>query len=467
MGAAAENITDDIKYNLIPTIKDFHQSGAQIRCIVGPVGSGKTTGATWEICYYLPHFLFQTHRIKKTRWLVLRNTYSELRDTTLKTIFEWFPWGEFRSQAMEYTLYYPDQDITVELLFRSCDRPDDVKKFKSLELTGYWIDESIEVADEVKRMLKNRIGRYPRKSPVRFGVETTNPPDVEHTTYSQFAWTTPPPGPMPQGKPLEGHVGFWQPPRENEANLRAGYYDDLIKDYADNPDWIDMYVNGKPGQLVRGRLVYANFVRTLHVAEQSLIWDGQQLYRGWDHNGTTPACIVVCPVTPTRLHIYREFVTVQENIVDFTRRVLVECAEAFPGGRFVDVGDPAGRARFSTRSGGFTSNTDLMRDECGVHMIDGEQTFRVRVNCVDQALLRRDGVLIDPSCIRLINGFLGGYHYPELAGMPGVYKKDPEKNKFSHIHDALQYALTRLYVSSGAKVAESDCYPDEIREEVY
>jgi hypothetical protein len=469
-------MSDEITYNLIPTIKDFHECPAQIRAVVGPVGSGKTTGATWEICYYLPHFLYGKYGMKKTRWAIVRNTSIELRDTTLRTVQEWFSWGNWKTQAMILGLEYPilndkglttGENIEVELLFRACDNEKHVRQFKSLELTGYWIDESIEVSDSTKKMLKNRIGRYPRKSPVRFGIETTNPPDVEHTMYSQFAWTTPPPGPIPSGKPLENHAGFWQPPRENEANLRPGYYDDLIRDYADNPDWIEMYVDGKPGQLVRGRLVYHNFDRRIHVAEEPLIWDSQPLYRGWDNSGNTPACIVVCPVSASQLHILREFVTDRENIVDFTNRVILTCNQFFPGAKYVDYGDPAGEARFSRREGGFTSNADLQASECGVVVLPSEQNFTARVNAVDQALMKRDGVLIDPVCVRLINGFLGGYHYPEMQGMTGVYKKDPEKNKYSHIHDSLQYVAVRLYRSASPEVSEDDLYPEEAYEEVY
>ena len=61
---------------------------------------------------------------------------------------------------------------------------------------------------------------------------------------------------MPETEPLKNHFGFWQPPRENEANLRAGYYDDLIQDYKDHIDWLEMYVEGKPGVIVTGKLVY-------------------------------------------------------------------------------------------------------------------------------------------------------------------------------------------------------------------
>ena len=235
-------MTDEvIKYNPIPTIQRFHESSAPIRCIVGPVGSAKTTGAAWEICYYIPYYMFQEFGIKKTRFVIVRNSYSELIDTTQKTIFEWFPFGKHLKQRQTYTIIYPDDGVEVELMFRSCDRPQDVKKFKSLEITGYWIDESIEVAQEVKKMLKNRIGRFPKKSPARYGIETTNPPDVEHPTYSEFEWDTPPPGPVSSIKPKKNHIGFWQPPRENDINLRQNYYNDLVTDYADSPDWISMY----------------------------------------------------------------------------------------------------------------------------------------------------------------------------------------------------------------------------------
>lgn len=433
--------------------------------------SGKTSGASWETQRYIPFFLFKRYGIRKTCGVVVRNTYSELIDTTQKTLFEWFPWGNYESGRKVYTLKWdaPDggEPIEIETLFRSCDRPEDVKKFKSLELTWYWVDESIEVADEIKRMLKNRIGRYPRKSPVRFGIETTNPPDVEHITYSQFKWATPPPGPVPTGVPLAKHVGFWQPPFENVDNLRPGYYKDLMADYADNPDWVEMYIKGMPGQLIRGKLVYQNFLRDYHVANAPLRWNGQDLYRGWDNSGNTPACIVVSPVTAQQLHVFKEFTTVRENIVDFGNRVKVECNVAFPNAKWIDYGDPAGKAKFSTKEGTFTSNVTLMNDECGIYVISGEQNFKIRVNVVDQALLKRNGILIDPSCIRLINGFLGGYHYPELQNMPGSFKKEPAKNKYSHIHDSLQYVLTRLHVSAAPPVSDQDIYPELLEEPTY
>lgn len=451
---------DGIVYKAIPTLRKFHESTAPFRCVVGPVGSGKTSAASFEICYYIPLFLAKEYKITKTRWVVVRNSYRELTDTTQRTLTEWFP-GEYR--AADNTLIVNGKEgklaWEVEILFRSCDRAKDMKKFKSLDLTGYWIDESIEVADEIKRMLKNRIGRFPKKSPVRYGIETTNPPDVEHPTYSQFAWIEPPPGPVPNKEPLEQHEGFWQPPYENKENLREGYYEDLRRDYRDNPDWIAMYVEGKPGVLVQGKNVYPNFDRTEHVATEPLEYGGQDLYVGWDNSGNTPAAVVVMCPAPFMVHVLEEFHSESVGIVDFTHMVIQTMARNYPTCKEVThYGDPAGAAKYSKREGGFTSNATLQWEQCGIVVHSSEQNFQARIEAVDQQLARRNGLLIDPRATRLINGFLGGYHYPANQAIVGEYLPNVVKNKYSHIHDALQYVMVKLFKPVKREEAEIDIY---------
>jgi len=441
----------ELNYEALPTLRRFHESGAPIRAIVGPVGSGKTSAATMEICKYLPEFIFDAYGIMHTRWVVIRNTYRELMDTTVKTIKDpeigWFPNGEYKKSEETYTIRF-GKGFSVELLFRACDRPDHVKHLKSLELTGGWIDEAIEVPAEIKKMLKNRIGRYPKACPVRFLVETTNPPDIEHPIYSEYAWETPPPGPIPPRKPLENHVGFWQPPGENNRNLRPGYYQDLRNDYQGDPDWIDMYIDGKPGMVIRGKLVYNNFDRSYHVAKERLIWNKGLLYRGWDNSGNSPACVVLQMPQLQELQVLAEFHSDKENIIDFADRVTAELNLRYPNADYQDWGDPAGENEYSTRRSialakGFTSNAQLMREECGVEVMPSEQNFQARIESVEKALNMREGLLIDPSCTRLIDGFLGGYCYPEI-GNTGIYGEKPIKNKYSHVHDALQYAAVRI-----------------------
>lgn len=448
-----EHDTEDInEYKMLKTLRMFHECPAQIRCIVGPVGSGKTTAGAWEICYYLPHFLYETYNMKRTRWVIVRNTYEELIDTTQKTVFEWFGFGKYLKQRKVLTLNY-DNGISVEILFRSCDNPNDVKKFQSLELTGYWVDESIKINQKIKNMLKTRIGRFPKRSPVRFGIETTNPPDVEHPTYTQFAWNIIP-GPIIEGaKPLENHVGFWQPPYENVVNLRPHYYEDLRNDYADYPDWADMYIDGKPGIIVEGKHVYNNFVKDIHVSPVPLKWSKGTLYRGWDNSGNCPACVVGQMPTANHFQLLREFHTDRKNIIDFTDEVVVECNRLWPNAKYEEWADPAGANEFasSSKPGEFTSNAKLMMEECGVATMPSEQNLSARINSVDKQLGKINGFLIDPSCTRIINGFMGGYCYREV-GNTGTYAENPMKNRFSHPHDALQYILVKLTSAPGSNL---------------
>jgi len=438
------------EYLALPTLRRFHECPAQIRAIVGPVGSGKTTAAAWETMYYIPYFLLEHYGIRKTKGVIVRGTYAELIDTTQRTVFDWFSWGRYFKQPKNYYLAYPDNGPEIEVLFRSCDRPEDVKKFKSLEITWYWIDESIEVSRDVKLMLRNRIGRFPTKSPVRFGIETTNPPDVEDPTYSEFTWDTPPPGPVPEGQPKENYIGFWQPPGENDKNLRNNYYADLANDYKDNPDWLEMYIQGKPGVIVKGKLIYHNFKRDYHVAKGPLLWAEGDLIRGWDNSGNVPACVVAQMPTAGRLQILREFWSDKANIGSFAKYVTIECNRLWPGAGYTDYADPAGANKFSTRDGGFTSNAALMHDAAGISVISSEQNLAARINSVDDQLNVIDGMLIDPACTRLINGFLGGYCYPEI-GNTGEYSDHPLKNRFSHVHDALQYICAKVLKSSPSK----------------
>jgi hypothetical protein len=422
------------QYTAIPTLLKFHEDPSQLRCVVGPVGSGKTTAATWEICYLLPKFIFEQYGIRKTKWVVVRNTYPELIDTTQRTLFDWFGWGKYNKQEKNYILRHKE-GFEAEILFRSCDNPDDVKKFKSLELTGYWIDESCEVQDQIKLMLKNRIGRYPAKCPVRFGVETTNPPDTESSTYQDYF-----------GKPLPNHKGFKQPPRENDANLRPGYYDDLIRDYGHNRDWIQRYIMGEWGITIKGKAVYNNFRSSFHVAQEPLIWTGGQLFTGWDNSGNTPACVIVQVPTAGAIQVLRCYHTEKMGIVDFASSVVMQRNVDFPSAEYTEWGDPAGFAKFSRKGGGLTSNVELMKD-VGIKLEPSDQNWLARKEAVETQLGKmvsgEPGLLIDPSCTRLINGFIGGYCYPEI-GVTGHYGDDPVKNKYSHPHDALQYVCVML-----------------------
>jgi hypothetical protein len=51
-------------------------------------------------------------------------------------------------------------------------------------------------------------------------------------------------------------------------------------------------------------------------------------------------------------------------------------------------------------------------------------------------------LLVDPSCDMIRRGFNGRYQFRRLqvVGKEFQYKDVPDKNEYSHLHDALQYA---------------------------
>lgn len=87
---------------------------------------------------------------------------------------------------------------------------------------------------------------------------------------------------------------------------------------------------------------------------------------------------------------------------------------------------------------------DLMRMR-GMSPIPGERSFIRRRKAVEDILRQQQhGAFlynVHERCTMHIEGFEGGYHYPEVSpARGGGFGAIPVKNGFSDIHDALQYA---------------------------
>ena len=132
------------------------------RGIRGPMGSGKSVGCCVEA---LRRALMQKKNkdgIRRSRWAIIRNTNPQLKTTTIKTWLHWFPendWGRFH-WSVPYTHHIKQSDIDLEVIFLALDRPEDVKKLLSLELTGIWINEA-EVPKSIIDACTMRVGRFP------------------------------------------------------------------------------------------------------------------------------------------------------------------------------------------------------------------------------------------------------------------------------------------------------------------
>ena len=85
---------DDLKFNFkkSPTVYDFLQDNSFVRGVVGPVGSGKSYACAAEVFMRaVKQKPSPKDGIKYSRFVVVRNSYPELRTTTIKTWQEIFP----------------------------------------------------------------------------------------------------------------------------------------------------------------------------------------------------------------------------------------------------------------------------------------------------------------------------------------------------------------------------------------
>jgi hypothetical protein len=103
------------------------------------------------------------------------------------------------------------------------------------------------------------------------------------------------------------------------------------------------------------------------------------------------------------------------------------------------IGDPAGQQRAQTDE---RSVFDILKAE-GFRVVAAKTNSIVaRLSAVDKLLTRvadgKPAMLIDPECRELINALRGGYRYKVKSS--GDVEDKPEKNQYSHIADAFQYA---------------------------
>lgn len=437
-----------------PTLTAAMKSKAESVCIVGPVGSGKSSLAVFKIISLIHKY---AKDYPKTRWCVVRNTYRELLDTTLKTYFYWFPhkeyaestwwgdkynasgvsFGEYRASDM--TFVYQNKvdgvDVEAHIMFRSADDAEAIKKFKSMEIAGYHIDEVIEVPKEIKLILDGRC-RYPKGWPRPLSFLTTNPPSERHWVYLDYF--------NPETK-LQGHDGFKQPAGDNAENLPPGYYDRLRAAYANNPDWINRYIEGNWGIQLEGEKVYPEFSTQFHVAQgEYKVNKHIPIIRGFDF-GLTPACVFMQLSPEGILHVFDELQEFNMGIDRFSDKVIMHSKIYYPDMRFFDFADPAGWSKSQTDE---RTCAEIMIGK-GFSPQMGEITFTKRRECVASYLNKvTKGIpcfkIYKEKCPILFDGLSGGYHYPKNKdGI--VVKESPVKNEMSHLQDALQYAVSRMY----------------------
>ena len=450
-------------------IKDFMKDNSFFRGIRGPVGSGKSVACCVEIFRRALAQEPNADGIRRSRWAIIRNTNPQLRTTTIKTWLDWFPehvWGKF-NWSVPYTHKIQTHDLDVEVIFLALDRPEDVKKLLSLEVTGVWVNEAREVSKSIIDAASMRVGRFPS---MKDGGCTwtglicdTNAPEEDHwwpimsgevpvpdhiakeeakmlVKPNNWQFFTQPSG-MVEKKDNEGNVLEYikNSKAENITNMREDYYPNIVQ--GKTKSWIDVYVMNKLGSIQDGKPIYPMFAPDVHVAKEEIpVAASIPVYIGIDF-GLTPACVFGQKIRGRWL-ILQEIVAFDMGIVKFSEILRQELATRYSMCEAIIFGDPAGDFRAQTDE---STPFQILRGAGLLARPAPSNDVSLRLESVQSPLNRmiegQSGLLIDPRCRNIIKGFEGGYQYRRLQVSGERFDDKPEKNHYSHIHDALQYLM--------------------------
>ncbi len=459
-------------YKPTPTQRDYMLDPAYVRVLAGPVGGGKSVTCVHELvrlaCGQAPN----KNNIRKTRAVIVRNTADQLALTTRKTVFDWLPPGQAGQwKAVEKTFILkaalPDGTVVEsEWLFIALDTPDDVRKALSLETTFLWGNEARELHSEVVDGLLGRLNRYPSMKdggPTRScALFDTNMPDED--TWWHDKMENPPSNwaiykqPAAIVRPERYAEMYGEEPSEVLedkdgvqwcVNPGADNYDHLPKEYYPNlipgktEDWLRVYLRSEYGRSLSGTPVYEKtFVADFHVAAsplQPIRGDSYPIVIGVDF-GRTPAAVFKQRDPRGRVLTLGELTSENMGIETFINTKLNPyVAQRFAGCTFVCAPDPAGFAKQQLNE---MTLVDVLKRSGYKCVRPPTNNPELRIQAVERLLNQQlEGkamYLIDSSCEKLIRGFRYGYRYKIKKN--GEMEDRPDKNEFSHIHDANQYA---------------------------
>ena len=516
-----------ITYQASKTGARLHASNKVVRGFLGCVGNGKTVTCVNEMHRLCVLQEPNSDGLRLSKWAIIRNTYDMLETTTLETFRQWIPHDicSISLKPMRGFMDYPLPDgtrVQAKFIFLALDRPDDVRKMLSLEVSGVLINEAKELPYAVLKAARERIGRYPSqvdgyidkddyKAPrdangnyqpcTRKAVlMDTNPPEDDHWWYQLaeegclrsndstqakkavskiFDFFR---GPSPLLKKPDGEYKA-NPKAENIEFLPGGYqyYLDMVA--GNTNDHINVMVLGNYGTIKDGKPVYPQYNDQVHCPEKALgIIEDLPIGLGWD-GGLTPACIIGQQTKRGQLRIISELIAEDMSVRQFARDVVkpflqrnyygIEIAFSFIDPSGGNRGESEAKSSLGILNDEYIDNDDNdIIEPLNMGFETEEAPTNIpsrRIDAVNSYLIKmvdgEPGYLVSRKCPMIRKGKIGGYQYKrvQVAGEE-KFKDKPDKNKYSHPADAEQYLALGFvggYVNDAYNDDEEDDFDDE------
>lgn len=418
------------EYTPLPWQIAMHSADWKHGCFAGGKGGGKTRAGIEELKQCAFEYPGST-------WLIGRKTLPSLKDTTYREFLECTPDELIKDHNKS------DRNVTLindsQFIFRPLD---EVKKFDSLKISGFLIDEADEIDKEIYDTLKSRVRQilivsgkkvYPRYRTILI----LNPCEEDHWIPQTFLHNLPPDSRLFQSSSMD-----------NAENLPPDYVDELKRIYT--PDMQQRMIHGMFGKVHKGRPVFPQFGRGQFIRNIEPLADWP-IYRGWDFGFNNPACIWLQFVNG-QARILAEKVGKKVYLDDFVKeQCLVLQEELFKAPpwnpasgppqapwKFRDFCDPHG----SDESDKGKTSVEIL-NEFGIYPVHRRTRIQEGIKAIKGLMDTMDSsgdpnFLIHPRCNNLIEGLRGGYHRADG-------EEEPEKDGYyDHAMDAMRYPLVHL-----------------------
>ncbi len=452
------------EFNAPPTLAAFMKSEAFGRVAMGPVGSGKTTACIIEL---LRRSVGQTPAAdgnRYTRFAVVRQTLKQLKDTILKDCESWLG-GLGIWKVSEGTFHLNFDDVKSEWVFIPLENSEDQARLLSMQLSGAWLSECIEMDISVLGPVSGRCGRYPsgvRGTPTWHGIVADTNFPTEMTPWHTFVEAPPNDWQIfkqPSGMSLEAENLDYLLQNEITVKLPPGhpvrraqgrkYYERFVETFGADSDWVKRYVFAQYGDDPSGMAVFKNTFRSdFHIMDETdKKWPGlipgYPLLVGQDF-GRNPWSLICQPDHMGRLIVHEE---VAATNVGLEKHVNQSLKPRLLSNKYIQfkvamVGDPSGVAKGSIAE---ESCFDALK-RFGLPAFPAPTNdIEPRLRAVENLLGRQTNggpslIISRQGCPWLCRAMAGGYRFTKTK--QGALRVVPEKNDkegFSHVADDLQY----------------------------
>lgn len=446
----------------------------ELSCIQGPIRSGTSVASCMRLMEAAMKVPKDHEGKRRSRWLIVRNSYPDLEASTIKTWLHWFPeklYGRFYwSQPYVHEVRFGD--VEADFHFESFEGDGDIPSLMSREYTGAWINEAQFYSRRFTTVLLSRTGYYPVPDGPKFMQLDMNAPPMNHWVPIMRGDS-----PMPEEWDESERMAH-RLPSDWEMLVQPAWFTERLQAdgsiaYDINPAAENLRIMGEKAirSLLNGRTkaeidaelmnrtmvpkaglpVFPQFLRDVHISKRLLTPDPNfPLIVGLDF-GRRPAAIV-CQCILGRWYVYAERTALNTAAVKFAPDLKKWLAGRFPawfaaGGPPVHFwGDPSGAAKRSEVDD--RTAFDIFAEHgMIVRQADRGNRRTIRIETLTRMFEESPGgapkiQFNSTGVAKLTTALEGAYVYrrKQVSGPP-QYEDEPLKNEFSDPVDALAEAV--------------------------